>query len=242
MTTTEGPADADLRRHRRPEPAFARAIAAALGDARTVLEVGHGSTRYEPVGREVTAIDAPAGDALRARLPYEDDAFDAAVTAFTLDQWDDLDSGLAEVRRVTSGPIALLTFDPDRIEDHWLTEVAPEAMAAEARRWPSLTRIADALGHDTVTSTTLPIPFTCVDGFAEAYYARPERLLDAAARRATGVWDSVDEITARRSVAALRTALESGDWDRAHGALRVRPTYDGSVVLVVATPRLDTPT
>jgi SAM-dependent methyltransferase len=235
-TTTDGSADSDLRRHRRPEPAFTRAIATALGDARTVLAVGRGPARYEPTGREVTTIDDPAGGAGAVRLPYDDDSFDAAVSAFALDRWDDLERGLSEVRRVTRGPIVVLTFDPDRIEDHWLAEVAPEAVAAEARRWPSLTRIADALDHDSVTSTVLPIPFTCVDGFAEAYYARPERLLDAGARRATGVWDTVDEVTARRSVAALRTAVESGDWDRAHGSLRVRPTYDGSVVLVVARP------
>ncbi|WFR67435.1 hypothetical protein P9139_02410 [Curtobacterium flaccumfaciens] len=51
-------------------------------------------------------------------------------------------------------------------------------MATEARRYPSLARITAALDRDTVTSTRLPIPFTCVDGFSEAYYARPERLLD----------------------------------------------------------------
>ncbi|WFR67436.1 hypothetical protein P9139_02415 [Curtobacterium flaccumfaciens] len=42
-------------------------------------------------------------------------------------------------------------------------------------------------------------------------------------------------MTARRSVTALRTALESGERDRSHGALRVQPTYDGSLVLITAT-------
>jgi SAM-dependent methyltransferase len=231
--TTDGSAgDADRRQHRRPEPAFARAVAKALGDARTVLDVGAGTGAgsYAPTDRDVTAVE-PAGD-----LPFADDTFDAAMTTFSLHEWDDLERGLTEVRRVTRGPIVVLTFDPDRIEHSWLAEYAPEVLAAEARRHPALPRIADALGADTVTSTPLPIPFTCVDGFAEAYYARPERLLDPGVRKADPAWGLVDEFTVRRSVAALRTALESGEWDRRHGSLRIRPTYEGSVVLVTATP------
>jgi hypothetical protein len=137
---------------------------------------------------------------------------------------------------VTRGPIAILTCDPARVEDFWLAEYAPEVMATEARRYPALDRIAAALGDDTVTTTPLPIPFTCVDGFSEAYYARPERLLDPGARKANSAWSFVDELTARRSVAALRTALDSGEWDRRHGALRIRPTYEGALVLVTAVP------
>jgi len=232
--TTDGSAgDADRRQHRRPEPAFARAVAKAIGDARTVLDVGAGAGAagsYAPTDRDVTAVQA-AED-----LPFADDTFDAAVSTFSLHGWADLERGLAEVRRVTRGPIVIVTFDPDRIERSWLAEYAPEVLAAEARRHPALPRIADALDDDTVTSTPLPIPFTCVDGFAEAYYARPERLLDPAVRRADPPWDLVDEFTVRRSVAALRTALESGEWDRRHGSLRIRPTYEGSVVLVTATP------
>ncbi|MCU0152519.1 class I SAM-dependent methyltransferase [Curtobacterium poinsettiae] len=236
-TTTDGSAgDADRRQHRRPEPAFARAVAKALGDARTVLDVGAGAGAagsYAPTDRDVTAVQA-AED-----LPFADDTFDAAVSTFSLHGWAErgaLERGLAEVRRVTRGPIVIVTFDPDRIERSWLAEYAPEVLSAEARRHPALPRITDALGDDTVTSTPLPIPFTCVDGFAEAYYARPERLLDPAVRRADPAWDLVDEFTVRRSVAALRTALESGEWDRRHGSLRIRPTDEGSVVLVTATP------
>jgi SAM-dependent methyltransferase len=231
--TTDGSAgDADHRQHRRPEPAFARAVAKALGDARTVLDIGAGagSGSYAPTDRDVTAVE-PAGE-----LPFADDTFDAAMTTFSLHEWHDLERVLAEARRVTRGPVVVLTFDPDRIERSWLAEYAPEVLSADARRHPALPRIADALSDDTVTSTPLPIPFTCVDGFAEAYYARPERLLDPGVRQADPAWGLVDEFTVRRSVAALRTALESGEWDRRHGSLRIRPTYEGSVVLVTATP------
>ena len=239
----------EYRRWRRPEPSFARAITKALGDARTVLNVGAGAGSYEPTDREVTAVEPsaamraqrpdtlpPAIDATAEDLPFADDTFDAAMTTFSVHQWGDLECGLAEVRRVTRGPVVVLTCDPDRVQDYWLAEYAPEVTAAEARRYPALERIATALGG-AVETTRLPIPFTCVDGFSEAYYARPERLLDPGARLADPAWSAVDELTARRSVTVLRDALESGEWDRRHGSLRVRPSYDGSLVLLRGMPR-----
>jgi hypothetical protein len=75
-----------------------------------------------------------------------------------------------------------------------------------------------------------------VDGFGEGYYARPERLLDADVRAADPAWSLVDDLTARRSVAALRSALASGEWDSRNGALRRRPALDGSVVLLRPAP------
>lgn len=224
------PTGTDSARWRRPEPAFARALKAALGDARTVLHVGTGAVSYAPHDRDVTTHE-PTTDA----LPFPDDTFDAAMTAFTIPRWEDLERGLAEMRRVTRGPVVVLTRDPARIQDSWLAEYAPEVTAADARRHPSLDRLADALGGQ-VTTTRVPTPFTCVDGFSEAYYGRPERLLDPAARRADDAWGLVDEMSAARSVAALRTAVESGAWDDRHGALRVRPSHDGSVVLLTALP------
>ncbi|MFZ6991855.1 class I SAM-dependent methyltransferase [Curtobacterium sp. RRHDQ66] len=245
-----GTIGAGYGRYRRPEPTFARAIAKALGDARTVLNVGAGAGSYEPKDRDVTPVEpsesmraqrpaelATAIDATAEDLPFADDTFDAAMTTFSVHQWTDLERGLAEVRRVTRGPVVVLTCDPTRVEDYWLAEYAPDVMATEARRYPALDRIASALGGD-VETTRIPIPFTCVDGFSEAYYGRPERLLDPGARKANSAWSFVDEMSAARSVAALRTALETGAWDARHGALRVQPSYDGSLVLLTAAPRL----
>lgn len=224
--------DREHQKYRRPEPSFARAIAAALGHARSVLEVRtETAVPYAPTGAEVTTTDAPDGG-----LPFADDAFDAAVAAFSLPEWDDLERGLAELRRVTRGTIVMVAVDPERLAGSWLAEYAPELVAAEAHRHPAVDRVEAALATDAVTRSPLPVPFTCVDGFSEAYYARPERLLDPDARRADPAWGLVDEVTARRSVAALRTALESGEWDRRHGALRVQPSWVGSLVLLAATP------
>lgn len=87
--------------------------------------------------------------------------------------------------------------DPDKLELFWLAHYAPEVIATEARRYPPIAAIADALGPRTEV-LPVPIPLDCMDGFNEAYYGRPERLLDADARRACSAWSFV-KAAARRS-------------------------------------------
>jgi len=233
---------------RRPDPRIASIVRNALGDARTVLNVGAGAGSYEPVDLEVTAAEPSASmrtqrpshltaaiDAVAESLPFADATFDAAMTTFSVHQWSDLDSGLAEVRRVTRGPVAILTCDPDLLDRFWLAEYAPDVIDTERRRYPAIARLASALGG-TVTVEPVPIPFDCIDGFNEAYYGRPEALLDAGARAACSAWSFVDPTTSTVYADRLRNALDSGEWDRRHGALRRTMTFEGSLVLVRALP------
>ncbi|MGF1425071.1 hypothetical protein [Kitasatospora sp. LaBMicrA B282] len=80
--------------------------------------------------------------------------------------------------------------------------------------------------------TRVPIPVDCTDGFNEAYYARPEMLLDPGARQACSAWSFVDEQVRDRFAADLRGDLDSGAWDARFGALRQLPFYEGSLVAV----------
>lgn len=238
----------DYARYRRPEPAFVAAIASALRDARTLVNIGAGAGSYEPTSVEITAIEpsaamraqrpagsAPAFDAVAEHLPFPDDAFDAALASFTVHQWRDLHAGLREARRVTSGPVVILTCDPQALRSSWLTEYAPEVISTEAGRYPQIEDIRSGLGG-TVTVTALPIPLQCTDGFSEAYYGRPEALLDPGARLANSAWSFVDRSVSDRFDRELRADLDSGVWDAQHGHLRTQPTFDGSLRLLVGHP------
>lgn len=232
--------------YRQPEPAIAAVIEAALGGAATVLNVGAGAGSYEPTDRDVTAVEpsetmraqrpshlARAIDARAEKLPFADGQFEAAMATFTVHQWSDLAAGLKEVRRVTRGPVVVLTCDPDLVESFWLNDYAPLVLATEARRYPSMASIGEALGG-SFEVLPVPIPLVCRDGFNEAYYGRPERLLERRARTANSAWSFVDEATADRYVFALGDDIETGLWDRKHGHLRTQPAYDGSLRLLVS--------
>lgn len=233
--------------HRQPDPRIAAMIAEALGPAETVLNVGAGAGSYEPHDREVTAVEPSASmrtqrpphlsraiDATAEHLPFADDSFDAAMASFTIHQWSDLDAGLREMRRVTRGPVVILTCDPTEVEAFWLNDYAPRVLATEARRYPPFERVAEGLGT-AIERIAVPIPFDCRDGFNEAYYGRPEKFLEPAARLSCSAWSFVTPDEANAAVARLAADLRSGAWDARHGALRQQPTYRGSLYLLVSS-------
>src|SRR6187551_2474872 len=105
---------------RRTEPRIAAQIWAALGDARTVVNVGAGTGNYEPPDRDVTAVEpsavmiaqrppdaAPCVQASAEDLPFEDDSFDAAMAVLTLHHWSDWRGGVDELRRVARRVVLL---------------------------------------------------------------------------------------------------------------------------------------
>lgn len=99
------------------------------------------------------------------------------MATFTVHQWTDLRRGLVELRRVTRGPVVILSCDPTALDRFWLNDYAPEVIAIEGVRYPAIDRIATILGEH-VQIEPVPIPLDCRDGFNEAYYGRPEALLD----------------------------------------------------------------
>lgn len=230
---------------RRPDPRIGAMIVDALGDARTVLNVGAGAGSYEPTDRYVVAVEPSAGmraqrppgrvpalDATAERLPFDDGSFDAVMATVTVHQWADPTAGLAELRRVARGPVVVLTFDGDALDLLWLAEYSPELVTAERRRYPAISAIAAAIGAHTDV-IEVPIPIDCVDGFTEAYYARPERFLDPSVRAAQSAWGFVSGPATTRAVESLRADLASGAWDARHGHLRTQPSFVGSLRLLV---------
>jgi hypothetical protein len=231
---------------RRPDPRIAALVHAALGDARTVINVGAGAGSYEPADRHVVAVEpsaamraqrphhlAPAIDATAERLPFHDDSFDAAMATVTIHQWSDRDAGLRELRRVSRGPVAILTFDAEALRDFWLHEYVPEVIATERARFPAIDHVVGVLGGE-VEVLDVAIPIDCSDGFGEAYYARPEAFLDHDVRAAQSGWVLTDPGAVARGVARLADDLSSGRWDERHGRLRHQAEYVGAMRLIVA--------
>jgi SAM-dependent methyltransferase len=209
---------------RRTEPRIAANIWAALGDARTVLNVGAGTGSYEPPDRDVTAVEpsavmraqrpagaAPCVDAVAEKLPFEDQSFDAAMALHTVHHWQDPISGLREMHRVARRVVVVThdTSDQGWSGRFWLTrDYMPEVAAFVVGR-PSLTELASAIG---ARIEPVLIPWDCVDGFFEAYWRRPEAYLDDKVRRGVSVWARVGPEAEQRVVRSLRDDLVSGRW------------------------------
>src|SRR4029077_12627433 len=117
---------------RRPDPRIARQIAEALGDARSVVNVGAGVGSYEPGDREVVALEpsavmlaqrppgaAPAVQGSAEELPFDDDSFDAALAVLTMHHWSDWRGGAAALRRGPRRYIDVLPLEQDFLRRYW---------------------------------------------------------------------------------------------------------------------------
>ncbi|HEX4751675.1 MAG TPA: SAM-dependent methyltransferase, partial [Solirubrobacterales bacterium] len=122
--------------------------------------------------------------------------------------------------------------DPKALADLWVADYAPEFHTTERRRYPSLERIAAALGGE-LTVRPLLIPLDCRDGFTDAFYGRPEAMLEPAVRRAQSAWSFVDDEAQSRFVTSLSADLESGAWDERLGHLRTQPEFVGSIRVLI---------
>jgi SAM-dependent methyltransferase len=209
---------------RRTEPRIAAQIWAALGDARTVLNVGAGAGSYEPTDRDVTAVEpsalmraqrpagaAPCVAAGAESLPFEDQSFDAAMAIATIHHWQDPIAGLREMRRVASRVVVFThhTSDSGWLRRFWLTrDYLPEVADLLVGR-PSLTELTRAIG---ARMEPVLIPWDCADGFFEAYWRRPEAYLNDQVRRGISVWAKVGPQAEQRAVRNLRADLVSGRW------------------------------
>lgn len=236
---------------RRADPRIAAFVTQELGNARTVLNVGAGAGSYEPEDRYVLAIEpsaamraqrpahlAPAIHGIAEDLPLDDQSVDASMALVTVHQWSNLRKGLSELCRVTRGPILILTFDREALDRYWLADYVPELIAVEYRRYPPLKKIRVGL-RGTVHVHKVPIPIDCVDGFTEAYYARPEQFLSPTVRKAQSAWGFVDEEVEKRFASTLAKDLQSGTWDERYGQWRNKPFYEGSLRLIVSHPATD---
>jgi SAM-dependent methyltransferase len=230
---------------RRTDPRIAALVHDALGPARTVLNVGAGAGSYEPEDRYVVALEpsaamraqrpahaVPAMDGVAGHLPFDDRSFDASMAMVTVHQWPDLRAGLREMRRVTRGPVVVLTFDGDALDRFWLADYVPELIEAERRRYPAPDVIGDLLGGGAAIRT-VPVHRDCLDGFTEAYFARPEAFLEEDTRRSQSAWGFVDDGVEDRFVERLRADLHTGVWDQRYGSLRAQEVFEGALRLIV---------
>ena len=212
---------------RRPDRRIASMVERALGSAETVLNVGAGTGSYEPADRQVTAIE-PSGEMIRQRrvsagpviqghaedLPFDDKSFDASMAILTVHHWTDKEKGLKEMRRVTRGPIVLLTYDPS-FRGFWLTDYIPELIALDEGQMPRLADYEAWLG--SVAISPVPIPHDCTDGFLCAYWRRPAAYLDPRLRAAISSFWVIGDVS--EGLKRLARDLDSGVWMQRHSDL-----------------------
>jgi SAM-dependent methyltransferase len=234
---------------RRADPRIASQLERALGDAASIVNVGAGTGSYEPAGRRVIAVEpsnvmigqrpadaAPVVQAGAEQLPFADHTFEAAMAVLSLHHWTDPERGLAEMRRVADR-IVVLSFDAAVHNEFWLIrEYLPAAGRVESSHPPPVEAITAAIASafEAIRVEVVPVPHDCADGFGWAYWRRPERYLDAAARAGSSMLAGLRPADLHAGLARLANDLESGRWHDRHRDLLERCEIDGGFRLIVA--------
>lgn len=230
---------------RRSDPRIETQLHRGLGDASTILNVGAGTGSYEPTNRAVVAVEpsmemisqrqhtnARCVRGVAERLPFAAGSFDAAMAILTVHHWNDPVSGLHELRRVTRGPIVVLTFDAHVHDQQWFaTEYLPEIVKMDTHL-PTPAAIADILGGGSIE--ILPVPFDCTDGFGHAWWRRPEAYLDPSVRAGISGIARLDATVVDPAMERLGDDLESGRWSDAHADLLTLDAIDAGYRIVIA--------
>jgi SAM-dependent methyltransferase len=234
-------------RFRRPDPRIESVIHRHLGGASKVVNIGAGTGSYEPTDRLVVAVE-PSAEMIRQRptaaasairavaeaLPFADRTFEAAMALLTVHHWSDPMAGLEELRRITRGPIVVLTFDIEVHAAQWIVAEYLPSMIELDMNTPSPAVIAEALGGGVVE--VVPVPHDCRDGFCHAWWRRPDAYLDPAVRAGISGIARLPTRMVEDAMSRLADDLGSGQWHRAHSALFEVDEIDAGYRLVVSIP------
>jgi SAM-dependent methyltransferase len=180
---------------RRTDRRIARQIHKALGDARSVANVGAGAGAYEPFDRTVLPIEqspqmiaqrapglAPAIRGHAESLPLPSGSVDVALACMSLHNWADWRIGVQELRRVARKRVVVFTYDRACAQRFWLLrDYLPKLGRLDSARFPPIEEQRIAMGEE-VSLEAVPIPHDCEDGFLAAYWQRPAAYLDARTR------------------------------------------------------------
>lgn len=227
---------------RKPDPRIGQIIGEALGDARSVLNVGAGAGSYEPSHVPSFAVE-PSMQMIQQRknlqnvvqaaaeaLPIKDAAVDCVLAVLTIHHWSNLALGLNECARCAKRRVTILTWDPDS-PGFWLTqEYFPELLELDQRIFPSMNELRRHLG--AIRIKPVEIPADCVDGFLGAYWCRPEAYLSEKVRSGMSSFSRIPDLADR--LARLHHDLATGAWLQNHRALQSQNSCDLGYRLVSA--------
>jgi SAM-dependent methyltransferase len=229
---------------RRPDSRIEARIWSALAGAYRIVNVGAGSGSYERSGRVLAAVEpsvqmldqrevisAPPVRAVAEHLPFVDAAFDGATAILTVHHWTDPVAGLQELRRITGGPVVVFTFDRTAHNRGWLTDYLPAAQRLDPHHLDAAA-IAEVLGGGVVQ--TVPIPHDCEDGFAHAYWRRPEAYLDPGLRAGISCFARLPKDIVDNAVGRLSKDIASGRWAHEYADLLELDELDAGFRLIIA--------
>ena len=209
---------------RRADSRIEKQVHGALGDAKTVLNVGAGTGNYEPDGLRVIALEpslamisqrpveaAPVVCGVGESLPFADGSFDAVMAILTLHHWTDQVAGLKEMQRVARRRVVIFTFDASMSDSFWLVrDYLRGNIAVDRQNFFDIDELSSFLNRPAIHP--VPIPEDCQVGFLCAFWKRPAAYLSADVQAGISSFSALSPPEVERGLAVLRDDLKTGRW------------------------------
>lgn len=147
--------------------------------------------------------------------------------------WSDVAAGVAEMRRIARQRLVFFTWWPEQDASFWLlSEYLPEAARVDAVMAEPIRVLARLLQGAEIRP--VPIPHDCADGFAAAYWRRPEAYLDPSVRAGISLLAKTGDEALRAGLSCLADDLRTGRWHDNHADLLRLDSLDVGYRLVIA--------
>ncbi len=233
----------NYHRQRVPDARIANVIRLALGDVRTLCNIGAGAGSYEPSDLEVVAVEPsskmikqrtgtfPVVQATAEQLPFSEQSFDCSMAILTIHHWVNPILGLKEMRRVANKQV-IFTFDPAMVGDFWLLrDYFPQFIEFDQNRSVPISTIQENLNIHSIK--TVPVPWDCTDGFQAAYWRRPEFYLLPNVRNSISTFAQMPKSAVEQGISALANDIETGSWHRRYANLLNKTEMDFGYRLII---------
>ena len=244
-------------RNRTADPRILKILVELLGppSRKPVVDIGAGTGNYTNAlaqsGYTLSAIEPSATMRRQAvphggvtwikgnaeDLPLRDGSMGGAVIVLAVHHFSDTRAAAGEVARVCpEGPLVIFTMDPRQSEEFWFNGYFPEIAQQVFRVFPPLDEVISTFsgaGHWSAQVTSFPLPCDLTDRNMCSGWNRPEIYLDPHMRQNTSGFALASPSVVRRGLELLTDDLRSGNWDRLHGHLRSRESFDAGFRFIV---------
>jgi ubiquinone/menaquinone biosynthesis C-methylase UbiE len=244
-------------RTRQPDSRIVERLISLLNlcKGKTIADVGAGTGNYSNAianqGYQVIAIEPSTTMQSQAQpqqnvswitaaaesIPLEDNTVDGAIVMLALHHFQDLDTGIRELDRITKGKIVIFAFEQSKISDFWLTDYFPYFIQDTLKTFPDTQAIAQKITQITAKQVEI-IPFLLPtdlkDLFAAAGWHQPEIYLDSQVRQGISTFAKIPTDQLEPGINRLAEELDNGIWFKKYGQLKQQQMYDaGYRILVV---------
>ena len=162
-------------------------------------------------------------------IPLPDHSVDGVFCILASHHFSSLASAAAEMARVSTGPVVVLTFDPRLAENPWISDYFPEIWESAFTIAPPLEEVCRIFGTHArrqVTVTPWHVPHDLQDRFMAAGWRTPEMYLDPDVRAGISAFALAGQDALDDGLERLKKDIESGTWSALYRHILDRDAID----------------